>query len=156
MVAPREMFPTSRIGAADQHSSVAGAMRKALLLAAIGEAATGVALMIAPSLVGKLLLGAELAGVAIPVGRVAGIALTALSIACWPGTPLIGMLTYSTAITLYLTYLGVAGGLSGILLWPAVIVHVILTALLVRATTNTSGRNHRGTVANDANHSGAA
>ena len=71
-------------------------MRKALLLAAIGEAATGVALMIAPSLVGKLLLGAELAGVAIPVGRVAGIALTALSIACWPGTPLIGMLTYRT------------------------------------------------------------
>jgi hypothetical protein len=136
MEAPREMFAKSHIGAADQHSSVAGAMRKVLILAAVGEGATGVALMIVPSLVGQLLLGTELAGVALPVARVAGIALTALSIACWPGTPLIGMLTYSAAVTLYLTYLGFTGGLSGILLWPAVILHVILTALLARATTN--------------------
>ena len=40
------------------------------------------------------------------------------------------MLTYSAAVTLYLAYLGLAGGLSGILLWPAVILHVILTACL--------------------------
>jgi hypothetical protein len=44
------------------------------------------------------------------------------------------MLTYSAAVTLYLAYVGVAGGLSGILLWPAVILHVILTALLIRAS----------------------
>ena len=46
------------------------------------------------------------------------------------------MLTYSAAVTLYLAYLGFAGGLSGILLWPAVVVHVILTALLTRASTS--------------------
>jgi len=34
--------------------------------------------------------------------------------------------------TLYLAYLGFVGGLSGVLLWPAVILHVILTALLTR------------------------
>ena len=90
------------------------------------------ALLIVPSLVGQLLLGAELTGVAMPVARVAGIALIALGIACWPGPPLVGMLTYSAAVTLYLAYVGFAGGLTGILLWPAVVLHVILTALLAR------------------------
>ena len=41
-------------------------MKKVLILAAVGEAATGVALLIVPSLVGQLLFGAELTGVAIP------------------------------------------------------------------------------------------
>jgi hypothetical protein len=62
---------------------------------------------------------------------VTGIALIALGIACWPGTPLVGMLTYSAAVTLYLAYVGFAGSVSGILLWPAIVLHVILTALLI-------------------------
>ena len=107
-------------------------MKKALAFAAVSEAATGVALLIVPSLVGRLLLGEELTGIAIPVARVAGIALIALGVACWPGTPRIGMLTYSAAVTLYLAYLGFAGGLNGTLLWPAVVLHAILTALLSR------------------------
>ena len=108
-------------------------MRRVLVLAAVGEVATGLALLIVPSLVGRLLLGEKLTGVAIPVARVAGIALIALGVACWPGTPLVGMLTYSAAVTLYLAYVGFAGGLTGMLLWPAVVLHVILTALLTRA-----------------------
>jgi hypothetical protein len=107
-------------------------MKKALDFAAVGEAATGLALLIVPSLVGQLLLGEELTGVAIPVARVAGIALMALGVACWPGPPLVGMLTYSVLVTLYLAYLGFAGGLTGILLWPAVALHVILSILLGR------------------------
>ena len=54
-------------------------MKRALVLAAVGEAATGVALQIVPSLVGRLLFGEELTGVAIPVARVTGIALIGLS-----------------------------------------------------------------------------
>jgi len=108
-------------------------MKRVLVLAAISEAATGAALLIVPSLVGKLLLGAELTGIAIPVARVAGIALIALGIACWPGPPLVGMLIYSAAVTLYLAYVGFAGSLTGILLWPAVVVHVVVTILLARA-----------------------
>jgi hypothetical protein len=105
-------------------------MKSVLALAAVGEAGTGLALLIVPSLVGRLLLGEELTGIAIPVARVAGIALIALGIACWPGTPLVGMLTYSAAVTLYLARVGLVGGLTGILLWPAVGVHAILTFLL--------------------------
>jgi hypothetical protein len=49
-------------------------MKKVLVFAAVGEGATGLALLIVPSLVGQLLLGEELTGIAIPIARVAGIA----------------------------------------------------------------------------------
>jgi hypothetical protein len=65
-------------------------MKRVLIFASVSEAATGLALLIIPSLVGQLLLGDELTGVAIPVARVAGIALIALGVACWPGPPLVG------------------------------------------------------------------
>jgi hypothetical protein len=86
-----------------------------------------------PSLVGQLLIGAQLTGIAVTVARVAGIALVALGVACWPGSPLFGMLTYSAVVTLYLAGVGFAGGLTGILLWPAVVLHAVLTLLLARA-----------------------
>ena len=107
-------------------------MKNALTFAAVAEVATGLWLLIVPSLVGQLLLGEQFAGVAIPVARVAGIALTALGIACWPGPPLVGMLIYIASVTLYLAYLGIAEGLTGVLLWPAVALHAILTAFLAR------------------------
>jgi hypothetical protein len=114
-------------------------MKPVLVLAAVGEALTGVALLVVPSLVGQLLLGEQLAGVAVPVARVAGIALIGLAVACWPGKALMGMLTYSVAVTLYLAYVGLAGVFTGILLWPAVVVHAILTALLARAAMSDKG-----------------
>jgi hypothetical protein len=110
-------------------------MKKLLALAALGEAATGLVLLVYPPIVVSLLFGAEITGAGIVMSRIAGISLIALGIACWPGTPLLGMLTYSAAVTLYLGYLGFAGSLSGILLWPAVVLHMILTALLAWAST---------------------
>jgi hypothetical protein len=110
-------------------------MKRVLAPAAVAEAFTGAALLIVPSLVGQLLLGGELSGIALPVARVAGIALIALGIACWPGPPRIGMLAYSAAVTVFLAYVGLTGG-GGVLLWPAVVVHAILTALLARAATS--------------------
>ena len=107
-------------------------MRSALVFAAVGEIATGLALLVLPALVGRLLLGEELSAIAIPVARVAGIALVALGLACWPGPPWLGMLVYGAAVTLYLAYLGFTGISTGILLWPAVVLHALLTALLIR------------------------
>lgn len=111
-------------------------MKWVLVLAALGEAATGLALLLVPSLVGQLLLGMELAGPGTAVARVAGIALIALAIACWPGPPRLGMLAYSGAVTVCLAYLGLAGAASGVLLWPAVVLHLVLTVLLVRDTSD--------------------
>jgi hypothetical protein len=52
-------------------------MKRVLVLAAVSEAATGVALLMVPSLVGPWLFGAALTGMAMTVARVAGIALIA-------------------------------------------------------------------------------
>ena len=105
-----------------------------LTIAAVFEGATGLALVVVPALVGQLLLGAELTGVAIPIARVTGIALFALAVVCWPGsTKLCGMLTYSVLATVYLGYVAICGEWIGPLLWPAVVVHVVLTFLLARA-----------------------
>jgi len=115
------------------------ARNKILIFAAIAEVVTGLALLIVPSLVGRLLLGDDLNGIATPVARVAGIALIALGLACWPGPPVLGMLTYSALVTLYLAYLGIADGLTGVLLWPAVALHLTVSVLLGRAlATETS------------------
>jgi hypothetical protein len=108
-------------------------MKVGLIFAAAAEAATGLALLIVPSRVGQLLFGVEFTGTTIPVARVAGIALIGLGIACWPGPP--GMLIYDAAVALYLAYVGFADGLIGTFLWPAVVVHVILAALLTRDVT---------------------
>lgn len=103
-----------------------------LPVAAIAEAATGVALLIVPSLVGQLLLGEELTGQVLPIARVAGIALIGLGIACWPGPPVMGMLVYGAGVAIFLGWLGLWGETSGLLLWPAVALHVILTVLMLR------------------------
>jgi hypothetical protein len=107
-------------------------MRKLLALVAVAEAVTGLALIVAPSLTGRLLLGAEGTGVAIPVARVLGIALIALGVACWPGPALLGMLTYGALVTAYFLYLAFGGVWVGPLLWLAVILHAVLTLLLAR------------------------
>jgi hypothetical protein len=68
------------------------------------------------------------------VARVLGISLIALGVACWPGsTALCGMLTYGALVALYLAYLGVIGECVGPLLWPAVVLHGVLTLLLAWA-----------------------
>lgn len=105
-----------------------------LTIAAAGEAATGFALLVVPHLVIRILFGAEIVGAGVVMSRIAGLALIALGVACWPGrTAFCGMTTYSAGATLYLGYLGYAGAFVGILLWPAVIAHAVLTVLLVRA-----------------------
>jgi len=76
------------------------------VLGAVGEGATGVVLMLAPAMVVRLLLGAELAGVGVALGRLTGFALLALAVACWPDTrpasrhaaALRALLTYSLLV----------------------------------------------------------
>jgi hypothetical protein len=75
--------------------------------------------------------------VGVVISRIAGISLIALGLACCPGDiaapALRGLLTYNTLVTGYLIYLGIGGEWSGKLLWPAALVHAVLTILLVYA-----------------------
>jgi hypothetical protein len=111
-------------------------MRKALVFAAVAEILTGLALLTVPSMVGWLLLGQELAGLDAALARVAGVALIGLGVACWPGPPILGMLIYCVSVALILAYLGMVEGMTGMMLWPAVVLHLILAAFLARAAVN--------------------
>jgi hypothetical protein len=113
-------------------------MNKPLAFAAVAEGATGVALIVMPALVVRLLLGAELSSPALPLARVTGVALLSFGVACWPGktatsAALAGMTSYGLLVTLYFVYLGIRGEWVGVLLWPAVVAHATLTLLLGRA-----------------------
>jgi hypothetical protein len=74
------------------------------------------------------------------LGRVAGLGLLSLGIACWPtegqvglGPPGRAMLTYNALIAAFLLYLAIGSERTGRLLWPAVAIHGVLTLLLGRA-----------------------
>jgi hypothetical protein len=117
---------------------------KVLIIAAVGEATTGLVLLLVPSIVAWLLFGEELTGTGLLFGRIAGIALIGFGVACWPGPPLVGMLIYSAVTALYLAYIGITDSFTGILLWPAVILHSVLTVLLVWGSTSSRRQRNQG------------
>ena len=111
-------------------------MKKLLLSTSVIEAAAGVALIAVPSLVGHLLLGAELAGDSIVVARIAGIALLALGVSCWlahwdgqscAARGLItAMVIYNLGAVVVLGAAGIRSQHAGVALWPAVILHAAM------------------------------
>jgi hypothetical protein len=112
-------------------------MRIVLAVAAVGEAAMGLALLADPTIVIQLLFGIEVVGAGLLVSRVAGIALIGLGTACWPSGSahqrLLRMLAYGALVMLYLLYVGVGDAGADPLLWPAVVLHAIIVVLLVAA-----------------------
>src|SRR5262245_6516833 len=120
-----------------------------LALAASVEEATGLALLVSPSIVVRLLFGAEIAGVGMAMSRMAGIALLSLGIACWPirsaanaNSPAFrGMFIYNLLVMIFLFYIGVGTEWVGTLLWPAVVVHTILTLMFAGVWFNNRRRS---------------
>ncbi len=115
-------------------------MKNLLTVGAIGEAALGVFVFVAPSLALALFFGIEPVASTVIMARVAGIALVGLGIAVYPrGSQLnpYGLFAYSTLVMLYLIDLGITG-MAGLLLWPAVVVHALLSAALIVAARRTS------------------
>ena len=116
-------------------------MKNLLIVTAIVEVGVGLALLFAPSLVTQLLFAADITGAAIPLGRVTGVLLLALSAACWlargdaksiAGRALLtAMLIYDVGVTGILVILFVQSQNVGILLWPVVILHVAMVVWCV-------------------------
>src|SRR5256712_5012820 len=116
-------------------------MNRLLKLTAIIEAATGLGLIALPAIVVRLLLGAEMSGATIPLGRVAGAALLALGVACWLARGdtqsratkglVVAMLMYNIVATAVLAFAGIGLRLHGVLLWPAVVLHAVMGAWCV-------------------------
>lgn len=122
-----------------QAMSVQLERRRLLAVTAILEAATGLALIATPAMVATLLLAAPLDKTGVTVARIGGAALIALGIACWPSRsstrdgPYLGMLVYSVLATLVLAEVAISGQGGGKLLWPAIVLHAILSGLLAFA-----------------------
>ena len=101
------------------------------------EGLTGVGLVLVPGFVAWLLIAAPLDDAGAFVARVAGIALIALSVACWTGrrgtglrSAVAGMLSYNLLCAAYLATVGLMRAQIGVLLWPAVVFHAVVGLLL--------------------------
>ncbi len=113
-------------------------MKNLLTLTALIEGITGLTLVAAPSVVTWLLLGASLDGsVSLIVARLTGLALLALTVASWlarldgetrAATGLVtAMVLYNVGATVLLAYAGLGLRFSGMLLWPAVLLHAVMS-----------------------------
>ena len=108
-------------------------MKKMLVFTAVAEGATGLVLFAYPPIVVRLLFGQGISGTGLIMGRLAGLGLIALAVACRQQgeyrSGYDGMLVWSILAALYLVVVGISGT-SGILLWPAVVVHGAIALLL--------------------------
>jgi hypothetical protein len=125
-------------------------MKALLLVMGFVETATGLGLLVSPPLIASLLLGASLEGaVGFVVARVCGAALLTLGIACFLARDeaddrakglIIAMVVYNTTATAILAYSAFGLGLTGIALWPAIIVHAALAIWCLAALSLQSRR----------------
>jgi hypothetical protein len=128
-------------------------MKRLLTVTAFIEAATGLGLIGVPSMIVRLLLGSELLGAGIPLGRLAGVALLTLGIACWFASFDTGSCAargVATAIALYnvgaVLVLGATGLQSqpvGIGLWPAVALHAVMAVWCIASLLQKPGQPAR-------------
>ena len=130
-------------------------MSRLLKLTAIIEAATGLGLMAVPSVIDRLLLGSPLdTSAAVMLGRIAGAALLALGVACWLVRDdtqsraarglVVAMLIYNIAATAVLAFAGIALGLHGVALWPAVVLHAAMAiwCIMTLLRTQAAGQHN--------------
>ena len=104
------------------------------ILTAVIEIGTGLTLLGSPSMTTTLLLGSSLqTATGLLVGRLTGAALLSLGIACWFARHdgqtcaarglLVAMLVYNTAAVSLFLYAGLGLEMSGLGLWPAILLH---------------------------------
>jgi hypothetical protein len=121
-------------------------VRTLLVVSALLEVPTGLVLLIAPSLLVAVLLGAPLDNAAAgAVGRVAGAALLSLGVACWlarqdalsrAAKGLVGaMLLYNVAVMTVLVHARWGAGLFGPAFWPVLLAHGALAAWCIACLT---------------------
>jgi hypothetical protein len=117
-----------------------------LIAVALEPIASGLFVIVSPTLFGKLVWSAELSEVGQVLGRLGGIVLLALGVACWPAPTLSNIsrpavraaLFYNLLSTIYLACIGVATNLVGVLLWPTAVMHAILGLLVARVWVTTN------------------
>ncbi len=118
-----------------------GRMQRLVAFTIAVEIGAALAALAAPAQLVQLLLGAPADAATRAVTRCFGIALLALAAAWWPDRyasecaqwPFRGRLLYNGLIALFLAYLASGQHMSGPLLWPAILLHAAVSALLIVA-----------------------
>ncbi len=105
--------------------------------AAVVEGLTGLALLVAPVVIG-LLLGDGLGPTGVAVARVLGIGLLSVGVAGWESqgqdrrlAPRAGLCTYNVGAAIVFVILGTYVGMNGIVLWPAAVLHALIGAMML-------------------------
>ena len=120
-------------------------MRRLLVVTALLEGATGLALVALPSRLVTLLLGSSLdAPAAVTVARVAGVALIALALTCWLARAdaqsgaarglVAAMALYHAGVAVVLAHGSIGLGLSGLGLWPTALFHAAMTVWCLKTS----------------------
>jgi hypothetical protein len=102
------------------------------------EIVAGAIFVIFPNIACRLLFLATLDGLAWPLAHWVGIALLALGIACLPSKTtelhdrtVLALFVYNICVAVLLLRLGATGIMRGPLLWPAAILHSIISVALL-------------------------
>lgn len=123
-------------------------------MTALFEAGIGIGLLAVPSVIAQVLLGATLdAPASLTVARVAGTALLALGVACWlarydaqscAARGLVSaMALYNLGVAVILGAAGLGSQPVGVGLWPAVILHAVMTVWCVMHLLGKQSRTER-------------
>jgi hypothetical protein len=109
---------------------------------AVIEMGAGLALLCFPSITVEFLVGASLeTPAALTVARVGGAGLLSLGVACWLARGdtqsraarglVAAVLLYDVAAAAILAFAGIGFGMKGVGLWPAVVLHAVMTVWCV-------------------------
>ena len=104
------------------------------------EIVVGIVFITVPDIPCTLLFDAKPEGIGGPLARWVGIGLFALGIACLPSktgelrhSTVIGLFAFNAGITILLAWVGISVAMHGLLLWPVVILHLLISVALLWA-----------------------
>jgi hypothetical protein len=110
--------------------------RTAIKIAAWVEIIVGASFILALNAQSQFIFGATPEGIGDTWARFAGVALIGLGIACLPSNlagarqGVRGLLVFNIGATIFFAWVGVATTFGGVLLWPVVILHAVISIAL--------------------------
>jgi len=109
--------------------------RTAVTIAAWIEILVGASFLLVLNAQSQLIFSAATEGSGVHFAQLAGIALISLGIPCLPSNPVAtrSLLIYNIAATILFAWVALATTFHGVVLWPVVILHAVLSIVLALA-----------------------
>jgi hypothetical protein len=134
-----------------------GVVRYVVIAAGWLEIIVGAIFVVVPDIPCILLFDAKPESMARPLARWVGISLLALGIACLPAKHTephrragLGLFVFNAGLAILLACFGAIRPVHGFLLWPVVILHVVIAAMLLPSLFSTRSRWYVAAVIDEA------